>query len=71
MLSLQSGAVVIEQKILLILCGEIMEQTKGLVTSYREGGGATKRVGRGMYSTKRCGGKSVNHAEGGTQKVLW
>ena len=39
MLSLQSGAVVIEQKILLILCGEIMEQTKELVTSYGEGKG--------------------------------
>ena len=44
---------------------------KGLVTNYGEGG-ATKQEG-GTWSftpTKREGGKSFSHAEGGAQQVL-
>ena len=48
--------------------------TKGLVTNYREGGGATKREGGGghvkFYPYKKGGGKCFSHAEGGAQKVL-
>ena len=38
---------------------------KGLVTNYREGGGATKWEGGHPYE-KGCG-KSFSHAEGGAQ----
>ena len=43
-----------------------------MVTNYGEGG-ATKREGgaRELFApTKRGGGKSFSHAEGGAQKVL-
>ena len=48
---------------------------KGLVTNYREGGGATKREGGGgareFYPyEKGRGGKSFSHSEWGVQKVL-
>ena len=49
--------------------------SKGLVTNYGEGSGATKREGGGMWSftpMKRRGRNSFSHAEGGggTQQVL-
>ena len=45
---------------------------KGLVTNYGEGGGLQNRRGgmRSFTTTKRGGGKSFSHAEGGAQKVL-
>ena len=45
---------------------------KGVVTNYGEGGGyKTGGGGTGSFTpTKRGGGKSFSHSEGGAQKVL-
>ena len=47
--------------------------TKGLVTNYGEGQGATKREGGGhmkFYPYEKGEGGSLSHAEGGSHKVL-
>ena len=58
----------------------VVAYTKGLVTDYGEGGGATKREGGGhvkFYPSEKGRGwggwrgeKCVSHAERGTQTVL-